>query len=111
MLTSFILLVFSFINPSEPVSQPDFCELKGAVYVEKNDANMAQFSVYIQESEAFAQVLVFEEDSRTYADKPGLWYFVENPGMADFIIYYVEEEGMADFSIYFTDIASFAGCQ
>lgn len=111
MLSSFIFLVQILLISENPASQPDFCELYGAVYVEKEDANLAQYSVYIQDSEAFAQVLVFEEDSRTYADKPGRWYFVNNRGMADFVIYYVGEEGLADFSIYFTDVASFAGCQ
>lgn len=89
----------------------DICELKGAVYVETYDKNLADFRVYEAESEAFAEFLVFQEYSRTYADQAGYWYFVGSRGLADFVIYMEKEPGYADFSIFFTETASFAGCQ
>jgi hypothetical protein len=106
----FLFNLLGFSSPANPQST-EICELKGAVYIEKEDRNRANFSVYKEESEAFAQVLIFEEFSRTYADKPGYWYFVENRGLANFVIYYEEEAGMSDFTIYFTETAAFAGCQ
>ena len=112
-MPALLLQLFFLLSANhEPLpAQQDFCELKGAVYIERQDPSFAQFSVYIEESEAFAQYLVFKEDSRTYADRPGLWYIVENRGMADFTVFITEEAGMADFSIYFTETASFADCQ
>ncbi len=86
-----------------------YCKLYGRVYIEK-DPSRAHYQVFEEESEAFSDIVIYEEDNALYADEEGHWYFVENKGMADFSIYFTEERGGSDFSIYFTDTESFAGC-
>jgi hypothetical protein len=112
-LISILSLFTSIISPLglNDVKSIDFCELHGAVYIEKENRSLADFIVYKEESEGSARFWVYEEYSRTYADRPGMWYFVQNRGLADFVIYIEEEAGMADFSIFFTETAAFAGCQ
>ena len=90
--------------------KPDACRIFGAVYVEENKSR-AQFLVFEEETESFADILIFEEENRLFADQSGMWYFVEERGMADFTIYFTKNRGTADFSVYFTDVASFAGCK
>jgi hypothetical protein len=87
----------------------DFCELKGSVFIEEIPSR-ASFRVYLEESEAFADVLVFETDNSLYADKGGIWYFVKNRGIADFTVCMVDTKNKADFSICYTTYESMAGC-
>lgn len=86
-----------------------FCNLIGSVYFTTNKAE-ATISIYVQESEGFADVTVFKVDDAIYADRPGLWYITDEKAFADHIIYIEEEEGFASFSIFFTDAEAFAGC-
>ncbi len=110
-LLNLIILVLPIFISTGNKTTIGHCDLRGAVFVEPVDRNLAQYSVFIEETESFAEMLIFKENSRTYADRPGLWYFVENRGLADFVIFYEDEPGYADFSIFFTETASFAGCQ
>ncbi len=66
--------------------------------------------MYVEESEGLADVIVFVEEIRLYADRVGIWHFMENPGLADYVIYFEDNKHFADFSIYYTDIESFARC-
>jgi hypothetical protein len=95
------------INPQ--IQELPYCELKGSVYIEENPKK-ALFKVYEEESEAFADLLVYETDNALFSDKAGIWYFVENPGLADFSICLVDSKSNADFSIYYTSFESMAGC-
>lgn len=88
----------------------DVCQLYGVVYVTDNP-NEANFKVFIEESEAFADLVVFQEDNRLMADRPGIWFITDTPAFANFAIYFERNLGMADFSIFYTDILSFAGCK
>ena len=88
---------------------PDPCAVYGLFFIEEFP-EQAQYFVYIEDSEAFADIIVFEEENRLFADEPGHWFFVENRNFAHYSIYFVENRDNADFSVYFTDISSFAGC-
>ncbi|MCV9388417.1 DUF6150 family protein [Reichenbachiella ulvae] len=102
----FILLLLPFAEDS----QHDPCDIYGKVYYETRDPNRAHFRVYIEDSESFADVIVYEEQNQLYADRPGHWATVDKPGFADVFIYIEKNRNMADFSIYYTETESFAGC-
>lgn len=88
----------------------DLCELKGSVYV-TDRREQAHFLVYVEEYETSADLVVFSEENRLFADQPGVWYFTDKPAFANFRIYLTDSRAFADFSIAYTDVASFAGCR
>lgn len=100
-------LQFSYSTTTEVNSF--FCNLVGSVYFTTNKSE-ATISIYVQESEGFADVTVFKVDDAIYADKPGLWYVTEERAFADHIIYIEDVESFASFSVFFTDVEAFAGC-
>lgn len=109
-------LYFSFIPVLMGVSAIDgcaqgfeVCQLYGVVYI-TDDPNQANFRVYVEDSEAFADLVVFREDNRLMADRPGIWFITETLAFANFSIFIEENRGLADFAIFYTDIQSFAGC-
>lgn len=109
-----LLLVFTLIKTGEPDDPTrgagsSYCDLKGSVFI-VDDPRRANYKVYEEDSEAFADMLVFETDNSLYADRPGVWYFVNNIGFADFTIYIVNSKDQADFSVYYTSYESMAGC-
>lgn len=104
-----ILIVFLGIGSAYSPKQYDPCQVYGAIYIEENPRR-AHFKVYEETSETFADVLVFEQDNRLYADGQGKWFFTKNRDFADFFVYFESERGLADFSVYYTDFESFAGC-
>ncbi|MEY3417246.1 MAG: hypothetical protein RL060_1358 [Bacteroidota bacterium] len=87
----------------------DPCKIDGAVYIEKNRVD-ATYRVFVEESQAFANLIVYKQDNKLYADQPGNWYFTPSKGFADFSIYIETNKAFADFSIYYTKTESFAGC-
>jgi hypothetical protein len=88
----------------------DVCQLYGVVYVTDNP-HEANFKVYIEDSEAFADLAVFREENRLMADEPGIWFITDTRAFANFAVYFERNRGQADFAIFFTDILSFAGCK
>lgn len=96
-------------NKTRVQGDDSYCDLKGAVYVETG-SRYANFRVYEDSTEAFADMLVYKADNALFADRPGIWYFVNNRGMADFSIGLVGTKGEADFSICYTSLESMAGC-
>ncbi len=102
------LMAFLSMHPPA-VDQIDYCKVYGSVY-EVEYPNQADVFVYEEYSEAFAKLIVFEENNRLMADKEGKWYFTDNPDFADFKIYFVDKRNKADISVYFTNFESFAGC-
>ena len=91
-------------------AQPAYCQLKGPVFVETDPAR-AQYRVFVDDSESFADLLVFRAANALFADKGGLWYFTQSRAQAVFSILFVKERAMADFSVHYIDTESFAGCQ
>lgn len=92
-----------------PAQQIDPCKLKGAVFVERY-RNYADYSVYVEETEAFGKLKVFKEEAAIFATEPGWWYFTDQRGFADFTIYIEETKGFQNFTISFTEFRSSAGC-
>ena len=116
-MTCFVLpfiTVLSILNVNRQAFNPQkhglpYCDLMGKVYIEENPKR-ALFKVYEEESEAFADLLVFKTDNALFSDKAGIWCFVDNRGLADFSICFVDSKIKADFSIYYTSYESMAGC-
>jgi len=109
MLKSLVLLIGLALGCNAYSQQVTYCQLHGSVY-SSEDRSKADFIVFAEESEAFADFLVYKEENKLYADEPGLWFFVDNKGLADFSIYLTKNKGEADFVIYFTDSPTFVGC-
>lgn len=109
-MISFITL-FSLLTSITPnkVSQMDPCDIFGRVYIESNP-RYAHFKVYEDDSEAFSDIIIFEEENSLYANEVGHWSFVDDRDFADVYIYFEKERNLADFSVYYTDYESFAGC-
>ena len=99
-----------FLFPLAGKCQPAYCQLSGAFFVEKDIAR-AQYKVYLEASESFADLLVFQAQNSLFADKPGCWYLTTIRAQANYYIIFVKERALADFSIHYIDTESFAGCQ
>ena len=106
---SLLLFIWSTFS-GQPKAQPIYCQLHGAVYTETDPAR-AQYRVFVEESESFADVLVFKTANALFADKGGLWFITPTRAQANFTIWIVKDRSKADFSIHFIDTESFAGCQ
>lgn len=89
----------------------DFCKIYGAVYFEPNPRAYADFLVYVEDAESYADVTIFKQESRLDADRPGHWYVTEHRTMADYVIHLERKRAFANFTIYFTETESFAGCR
>jgi hypothetical protein len=109
-LIVFVILSLALLRSGEAKAQAPYCKLSGGVFKETDPAR-AQYRVYLEESESFADVLVFQATNFLFADKPGCWFFTESRAQANLFILFVEERSQADFSIFFTETESFAGCQ
>lgn len=107
-------LNFPFISvptePAETAPPRELCRLMGSVYV-TDKQEQAHYYVYVEGYDSSADLSVYAEENKLFADQPGLWFFTEQEAFADFIVYFTDSKGMADFSIYYTDVASFAGCR
>lgn len=103
-------LVFLLLLSLAGRAQPPFCKLSGAFFEESDPARI-QYRVYLEETEAFADLVVFKSENALFADKPGLWYFTRSRAEATWFIAFVKEREKADFSVFFTETESFAGCQ
>jgi hypothetical protein len=85
------------------------CNLYGSVFFVK-DKYLADFTVYLEETESFADLVVFREDNALYADQSGIWFITDKMGLADYRVYIETIKGRANFTIHYTDSRSFAGC-
>jgi len=105
-----VILILGFFFMPELKAQPAYCQLSGAVFLE-NDPARVQYRVYLEPSESFADMLVFQASNALFADKPGNWFFTNARAQANIFIIFVKERSKADFSIHYTETESFAGCQ
>jgi len=110
LFSSLVLTILVVMSTPLLAQQRDFCDLFGAVMIEKN-LSQAQYKVYIEKSEAFADLPVFQTANGLFADRSGLWYMTASRAQAKFTIAIVAEKSMADFSIFYIDNESFAGCR
>ncbi|MFC5270543.1 DUF6150 family protein [Adhaeribacter terreus] len=103
----------TFLPEKPTVLPPDFCRIYGSVYFERDPRKQAgtQFTIYEETEEAFANLVVYKEDNKLFADAPGLWYPAPNRDFADFVVFVSPNRNLADFGVYFTKTRSFAGCK
>ncbi|MCP4521664.1 MAG: hypothetical protein GY827_08250 [Cytophagales bacterium] len=95
---------------STQISQNNLpCRVFGTIYIEQNHS-MAHFSVFLEEYEEDADLIVYKSENRLFADKAGLWYIVTDRNFADYTIYIESNKAYADFSVYYTDDEGLAGC-
>ena len=91
----------------------DICKVYGAVYLERDPKykNTATYTVYLNEEEAFANMIVYRENNKLFADGTAIWYLTPNKAFADHILYVTDNRNFADFSVHFTNVRSFATCR
>lgn len=128
MLVSLLLSLFSFLMPftaavptrNAPVismikskPEPDFCRIYGSVYLTSDPKykSLARYIVYLEPEEAFANLVVFKEENKLFADKAGLWYPAPAHDFADHVLFVTTNRAFANFSVYYTKSRSFAGCK
>lgn len=115
MFFSFLLTTLLALLPAKPAPAGGIepCKIFGAVYLETDPRQRSNCfaTVYIEPEEAFADVLVFQENNRLFADAAGLWYPSENRAFADYSLFVTTDRNLAEFSIHYTKVRSFAGCK
>ena len=106
------LLAFSPAK-SAPAGSLEPCKIYGSVYLETDPSRRSYCfgSVYLEPEEAFADLLVFQEGNKLFADKAGLWYEAPARDFADYVLFVSPERNRADFAIHYTKVRSFAGCK
>lgn len=97
-------LCTALVQPRNP-----YCDVFG-VMVEVDRVSQADFIVYEEESENFSDIIVFDQDNRLFANRPGHWHFVRDEKFARYRLFFTTDRDQADFSVFFTDFESFAGC-
>lgn len=113
-LISFLLSLAPASAPKAALAGPvDPCRIYGSVYLETDPSRRSYCfgSVYVEPEEAFANVLVFKEDNKLFADKAGLWAEAPARNFADYVLFVTPDRNRADFSIHYTTMRSFAGCK
>ncbi len=118
IIFSLLLLPFFSVPASEPVTTPvvanrDYCKIYGAIYLEHDSKfkNTASHTVFLGEEEAFANLVVFKEKNKLFADDAGLWYITPNKAFADHVLFVTENRNLAAFSVHFTEVRSLAACR
>ena len=121
MLSLLLPLLLFFTSPvsggvgpaAHLVGSVEPCKIYGSVYLETDPrrANSCFAVVYVEPEQAFADVLVFNETNKLFADKAGLWCPAENREFADYVLYVTTDRSRADFAIHYTKVRSFAGCK
>ncbi|WP_233555571.1 DUF6150 family protein [Pontibacter oryzae] len=100
-------------TPVKPAVTRNHCQIFGSVYLERNPIykNTASHVVYLGEEEAFANMVVYRENNKLFADGTAIWFITPNKAFADHILYVTEQRYQADFTVHFTDVRSFATCR
>ena len=96
-----------------PAGSYDPCKIYGSVYLETDPRRRGNCFgvVYVEPEEAFANLIVFKESNKLFADKAGLWAEAPNREFADYVLFVTTDRGQADFAIHYTTVRSFAGCK
>lgn len=102
--------------PVPAVAKPadvEFCQIYGAVYLERDPSRRAYcaFIAYEEPDESFADLNVFKEENKLFADQQGLWYISPTRDFADYVVFVTPTRAFADFSIHYTTARTFAGCR
>ena len=112
---SFLFSALLALGPSAraPKGSIDPCKIYGSVYLETDPARRGGCFgiVYVEPDPVFADLLVFKESNKLFADKAGLWAEAPNRDFADYALFVTPTRGLADFTIHYTTVRSFAGCK
>ena len=114
MLSFLLTFLLALLPAKSPAAGPlEPCRIFGSVYLETDPARRSYCfgTVYVEPEEAFADVLVFKETNKLFADKPGLWADAPARDFADYVLLVVTDRSRADFSVHYTKVRSFAGCR
>lgn len=107
--------LFSNAAPVPAVTKPaqGYCNIYGSVYLERDPKykNTASYTVFLNEDEAFANMVVYRESNKLFADGTATWYITPKKAFADHILFVTDNRNLADFGVYFTDARSFAACR
>ena len=92
---------------------PEICRMFGSVYLtaDPKQKNYARYVVYIEAEDTYADLTVFKENNKLFADGPGLWYFTTSRNFADHVFFITTNRAFADFTIHYTKVRTFAGCR
>ena len=104
----FQLFLFPNVNSRQIGS---ICNVYGNIYIETENRNRADFTIYINKEDSFSDLKVMLQENQLYADKPGLWYFVKERELADYIVFIEKDKGRARHTIFYTDNEINAGCR
>ena len=98
-------------SPAAVALEP--CKIFGSVYLETDPGRRAYCfgTVYVEPEEAFADLIVFKENNKLFADKAGLWADAPARDFADYVLLVTTDRSRADFAIHYTTVRSFAGCK
>ena len=110
-LLTFLLALAPAKTPATVSLEP--CKIYGSVYLETDPARRSYCTgtVYVEPEEAFANLVVFKESNKLFADKPGLWADAPARDFADYVLFVTTDRSRADFAIHYTKVRSFAGCK
>ena len=121
LLFIFWMSLLPFFTPAAVAPAPDketsvgknYCDIYGAVYLERDPRykNTASRIVFLNEDEAFANMVVYRENNKLFADGRGIWFITPNKAFADHILFVTDQRLQADFTVYFTDVRSSATCR
>lgn len=100
-------------GPAIAPREPEICRMFGSVYLtsDPKQKNYARFIVYLEPEDTYADLFVFKETNKLFADAPGLWYLTPSRNFADHIFFVTTNRAFADFSIYYTKARTLAGCR
>ncbi|WP_299758935.1 DUF6150 family protein [uncultured Pontibacter sp.] len=114
ILFTICMALLPYLNPAAATEVGrNHCQVYGSVYLERNPLykNTATHIVYLGEEEAFADMVVYRESNKLFADAPAIWYVTPNKAFANHVLYVTEQRHQADFTVHFTDARSFATCR
>ena len=118
LLFNLWLVLLPLLKEPAPARQPvtaarDFCRVYVSVYLDRDPKykNTASYTVFLNEEEAFANMVVFRENNKLFADGTAIWYITPNKAFADHIVFVTGNRNFADFTVHFTDVRSFAECR
>ena len=91
----------------------DYCKIYGSVYLERDPKykNTASYTVFLGEEEVYANMIVYRESNKLFADDTAIWYITPTKAFADHILYVTDNRNLADFSVHYTTVRSYASCR
>lgn len=101
------------VPASKGIAINDYCKIYGSVYLERDPKykSTASYTVFLGEEEVYANIVVYRESNKLFADDLGIWYITPTKAFADHILYVTDNRNLADFSVHYTTVRSYAGCR